>query len=36
VERLLLRLGPEAQVIEPEDLKVRVRELAVRTKKRYG
>jgi proteasome accessory factor C len=36
VERLLLRLGPEAQVIEPEDLKVRVRDLAGRTRKRYG
>jgi proteasome accessory factor C len=36
VERLLLRLGPDAEVIEPEDLKVRVRELAGRTRKRYG
>jgi proteasome accessory factor C len=36
VERLLLRLGADAQVIEPEELKVRVRDLAGRTRKRYG
>jgi proteasome accessory factor C len=36
VERLLLRLGPDARVIQPEELKVRVRDLAGRTRKRYG
>ena len=36
LERLLLRLGEQARVIEPPDLKDRVRELAGRTRKRYG
>lgn len=36
LERLLLRLGPDAEVLAPQDLKVRVRELAGRTRKRYG
>ena len=36
LERLLLRLGEQAQVLEPPDLKDRVRELAGRTRKRYG
>ncbi len=36
LERLLLRLGEQAQVLEPQDLKDRVRELAGRTRKRYG
>lgn len=36
LERLLLRLGPDAEVLEPEALKVRVRGLAERTRKRYG
>lgn len=36
LERLLLRLGPQAQVVSPEGLKDRVRELARRTRKRYG
>jgi proteasome accessory factor C len=36
LERLLLRLGPEARIVGPEDLKDRVRELAGRTRKRYG
>jgi proteasome accessory factor C len=36
LERLLLRLGPQVQVVEPGELKDRVRELAGRTRKRYG
>jgi len=36
LERLLLRLGPGAEIVAPEGLKDRVRELAVRTRKRYG
>jgi proteasome accessory factor C len=36
LERLLLRLGKQAQVVQPEELKGRVRELAGRTRKRYG
>ena len=36
LERLLLRLGPDAEVLAPEELKDRVRELAGRTRKRYG
>jgi proteasome accessory factor C len=36
LERLLLRLGDRAQVVEPEALKDRVRGLAERTRKRYG
>lgn len=36
LERLLLRLGADAQVVEPRELKDRVRELAGRTRKRYG
>lgn len=36
VARLVLRLGPDAAIVEPEDLKARVRELAGRTRKRYG
>lgn len=36
LERLLLRLGPDAEVIEPEDLVARVRTLASRTRERYG
>ncbi len=36
LERLLLRLGPDAEILSPEGLKDRVRELAVRTEKRYG
>ena len=35
LERLLLRLGTNAQVVAPEELKDRVRELASRTRKRY-
>jgi proteasome accessory factor C len=35
VARLLLRLGQDAEVIEPEVLKDRVRDLARRTRKRY-
>lgn len=35
LERLLLRLGPQARVEEPQELKDRVRELAGRTRKRY-
>ncbi|MGH7359202.1 MAG: helix-turn-helix transcriptional regulator, partial [Candidatus Rokuibacteriota bacterium] len=35
LERLLLRLGQQAQVVQPEALKDRVRELAGRTRKRY-
>jgi proteasome accessory factor C len=35
VERLLLRLGDEARIVEPEGLKDRVRELALGTRKRY-
>lgn len=36
VERLLLRLGPEAEVVAPEGLKDRVRDLAHVTRKLYG
>jgi proteasome accessory factor C len=36
LERLLLRLGPDAEVLEPDELKDRVRGLAERTRKRYG
>ena len=36
LERLLLRLGPDAEVVEPDELKDRVRDLAERTRKRYG
>lgn len=36
LERLLLSLGSRARVVEPEDLKVRVRELACRLAARYG
>jgi proteasome accessory factor C len=36
LERLLLRLGTNAQVVAPVELKDRVRELASRTRKRYG
>jgi proteasome accessory factor C len=36
LERLLLRLGPFAEVLEPTDLKERVRDLAARTKARYA
>jgi proteasome accessory factor C len=36
LERLLLRLGADATVLEPDDLKGRVRDLASRTRKRYG
>jgi proteasome accessory factor C len=36
VERLLLRLGPDAVPIEPTDLAERVRDLARRTLERYG
>jgi proteasome accessory factor C len=35
VERLLLRLGPDAEVVAPEDLRERVRDLALRTGERY-
>lgn len=36
LERLLLRLGPDAEVVRPAELKDRVRDLARRTRKRYG
>jgi proteasome accessory factor C len=36
LERLLLRLGTDAEVLEPEGLQDRVRELARRTLDRYG
>jgi proteasome accessory factor C len=36
VERLLLRLGGDAEVVTPEELKDRVRSLASMTRKRYG
>lgn len=36
LERLLLRLGTNAQVVAPAGLKDRVRELASRTRKQYG
>jgi proteasome accessory factor C len=36
LERLLLRLGDEVRVLDPPELKDRVRELAGRTLKRYG
>jgi proteasome accessory factor C len=35
VERLLLRLGADAEILRPEELKDRVRDLARRTRKRY-
>ena len=36
LERLLLRLWPDAEVVDPPDLHERVRELAGRTRERYG
>jgi proteasome accessory factor C len=36
VERLLLRLGADAEVVAPEELRDRVRGLAARTRERYG
>jgi proteasome accessory factor C len=36
LERLLLRLGPDAEVVEPGELRARVRDLAERTRRRYG
>lgn len=36
VERLLLRLGADAEVVAPEGLRERVRDLAARTRDRYG
>jgi proteasome accessory factor C len=36
IERLLLRLGTEAEILEPYGLKDRVRDLARRTRKHYG
>jgi predicted DNA-binding transcriptional regulator YafY len=36
LERLLLRLWPDAEVVDPRDLGERVRELADRTRQRYG
>jgi predicted DNA-binding transcriptional regulator YafY len=36
LERLLLRLWPDAEVVDPPDLGERVRELADRTRRRYG
>ena len=36
LERLLLRLWPDAEVVDPPDLGERVRELADRTRQRYG
>ena len=36
LERLLLRVWPDAEVVEPADLNDRVRELASRTRERYG
>jgi proteasome accessory factor C len=35
IARVVLRLGPDVEVVEPEVLKDRVRELARRTRKRY-
>jgi proteasome accessory factor C len=35
-ERLLLRLGTEVEILEPQGLKDRVRDLARRTQKHYG
>jgi proteasome accessory factor C len=35
LERLLLRLGPQARVVEPESLRVAVRDLACRVLKQY-
>ena len=35
LDRLLLRLWPEAEVVEPPELRDRVRELAARTRERY-
>jgi proteasome accessory factor C len=36
LERLLLRLGTDAEIVAPEGLKARVRDLADVTRKRYG
>ena len=36
LERLLLRLGTDADAVDPPELKDRVRDLAGRTRKRYG
>jgi predicted DNA-binding transcriptional regulator YafY len=36
LERLLLSLGKRARVVEPEDLRARVRELACRLAARYA
>jgi predicted DNA-binding transcriptional regulator YafY len=36
LERLLLRLWPDAEVVDPHGLVERVRELAGRTRERYG
>ena len=36
LDRLLLRLWPDAEIVEPADLNDRVRELASRTRERYG
>ncbi|HEY8201930.1 MAG TPA: WYL domain-containing protein, partial [Actinomycetota bacterium] len=36
LERLVLSLGARARVVEPQDLKVRVHELACRLASRYG
>jgi proteasome accessory factor C len=36
LDRLLLRLWPDAEVVEPPELRDRVRELAARTRDRYG
>ncbi len=35
LERLLLRLGTDAEIVGPPELRERVRELAIRTRKRY-
>lgn len=35
LEKLLLRLGPQARVVDPQDLKERVKELACRVLERY-
>ena len=35
LDRLLLRLWPDAEVVEPPELRDRVRELAARTRERY-
>jgi predicted DNA-binding transcriptional regulator YafY len=36
VARLLLRVGPEATVLDPPELQAEVRDLARRTLDRYG